>query len=131
MSTEIAFLCRAVVGMNVQRIVGAGLHAGPEADTCFTVGVDYAVFAPKQGGHWAICHTRSVVAVVTTQDGKESPNIREGSLLYIFYPCSVRADGYIVFRLAGERAGVTTDATALVNDEGVAHMCSGRRVVMV
>ena len=69
--------------------------------------------------------------MVTTQDRKESPNIREGSLLYIFHPCSVRADGYIVFCLAGERAGVTTDATALVDDEGVAHMCNGRRVVVV
>ena len=69
--------------------------------------------------------------MVTTQDRKESPNIREGSLLYIFHPCSVRADGHIVFRLAGERAGVTTDATALVDDEGVAHMCNGRRVVVV
>ena len=69
--------------------------------------------------------------MVTSSYLKVPISIRVHSGFYIFYPCSVRADGYIVFRLAGERAGVTTDATALVNDEGVAHMCSGRRVVMV
>ena len=81
--------------------------------------IDDAVGAPKQGDGGTDFYTRRVVAVIAAQHGKMSPRIRIVSLLDVFHPSPVYADGDVVFFLARHRARMAADALAQIDDKPV------------
>jgi hypothetical protein len=46
---------------------------------------------------------------------------RKMSLFDVLYPGAEHPDRNIVFLLAGDRAGMTSDTSVVINDEAVAH----------
>ena len=59
--------------------------------------------------------------MIATLHGKHTPGIGKFPFLDVFDPSPIDADRQIVFLLAGDRAGVTADALAVVDDEAVIH----------
>jgi hypothetical protein len=105
------------LGIDVQRVVGTGLHAGFAADAAAIVKVDNPVVAPIQGRDRANLNAGGVVAVIAPHYRKESAGIGEFTLLNVFDPSSVDANRNVVLRLAGHRAGVAADTATVVDDE--------------
>ena len=109
------------VGVDVQRVVRAALHAGLAADAPVAVEVDDAVVARVEGARGADRHARRALAVVAAEDGEVPPRARPLAALDVLHPRAKRPDGDVVLFLARHRAGVTADAPALVDDESVTH----------
>lgn len=64
MGTEVAFRRRLGLWIDVQRIVGTGLHAGSASYAALTVKVDYAVGPPEEGIGGAYADARGIVAMI-------------------------------------------------------------------
>ena len=73
------------------------------------------------------CHGRAdldagrIVAVIAPKHGKVAPGFWINPFFDVLHPSPVHSDGNIVFFLACHRAGMTTDATVLIDDKSVAH----------
>ena len=52
---------------------------------------------------------------------ENAAGIGKSALLDIFHPGAVHREGDVIFRLARDRAGVTPDALAVIDDEPVSH----------
>src|ERR671918_559658 len=76
----------AGVGVNVERVVRAGLHAGLAADTSAAVEVYDAVVAPVERHRRADGDARGVVAVVAAQHGEVAPRVGKRPLLHVLHP---------------------------------------------
>jgi hypothetical protein len=100
------------------------LHTGFAADAPVAVEIDYPVLAFEQRGDGADRYARRVFAVITPEDGKESPRVRVFSLLYVFHPGAKRAERDLVFGFTRDRARVTPDAFAMVYYKPVFHIMS-------
>ena len=109
------------VGVDVERVVGAALHARLAADAARAVEVDDAVGAPIEGHRRADGDTRRVIAVVAAQHGEVAARVRPGALLDVLHPRAERSEGNLVLLLARHRARVTADALAMVDHESVSH----------
>src|SRR5581483_11578634 len=114
---EVALRRGVRVRINVQRVVGAGLHARLAADATVAVEVHDAVRPLVERHRRADGHARRVGAVIAAQDREEAPRVGELAFLDILDPGTKRSHGYVVLGLAGERASVTADALAVVDDE--------------
>ncbi len=112
------------IGVDVQRVVGAGLHTRFAADAALRVEINDAIRALEQGFRGANRHAGSIVAVVTAIDQKITARVGELTLLDILHPRSIDPDGHIMFRLARHRTGMAADTFALVDHKGVpGHTC--------
>lgn len=118
---KVALRRGAFVWINVDGIVGTGLHAGFAADTAFRTEIDDAVSALVHRRDRADRDAGGILAVIATGDLKNAAGVREGSLLDIFHPSAVDAQWDMVFGLARDSAGVTADALAVIDDESVSH----------
>jgi hypothetical protein len=65
--------------------------------------------------------------VIASENGEESVGLRVFTLLDIFDPCAKGAEGNFVLRFAGYRAGVASDALAVVDYESISHEVGGRK----
>src|SRR5262245_48607627 len=124
MRAEVALLSRVRVRIDVQRVVRTRLHAGFAADAAIAVEVHDAVIAAEQRGHWADGDARRVVAVIAAEHREEASRVWILALLDVLDPGSKGAERDFVFGFAGDRAGVTSDALAVVDDEAVFHLRS-------
>jgi hypothetical protein len=97
------------------------LHAGLTADTALVVEVDNAVVSAKKRYGGTYFNTRSVIAMVATEHREVSSRIRVAALFNILHPCAIYAHRDVVLFFAGNRAGVTADATVLIDYKSVAH----------
>src|SRR5215831_20903000 len=119
--TEIALGRGVAVGIDIERIVGAGLHATFAADTATIVEVYDSIRTAEEGVGGTNLNARSVVAVVTSHHAKVTPGLGELAGLHVLHPCSKDPDGDLVFLLARHGAGVAPDTSILVDNEPVAH----------
>ena len=110
MIAEVALVGGAGVGVDVQRVVGAGVHARLAADAVVIIEVDDAVRGPEKRIRRADRHARRVVAVVASHHRKRSAGVGERSGLDVFQPRAVYAERYVVLALARDRAGVASNA---------------------
>ena len=115
---------RPGVRVDVERVVGARLHARLAADAPGAVEVHDAVGAAIERDGRADGHARRRVAVIAPKDGEVAPRVREGSALDVLHPGAERPERDPVLLLAGDRAGVASDASALIDHEPVAHALS-------
>ena len=119
--TEVAFLYCAQVLVEVDGVIGAGLHAGTAADAGITIDVDDAVLAFFKGIDRADRHAWGIRAVIAPLDEKMPLDGGEGPLLDVLHGCPEIPNGHVVFRLAGNGTGVAADAVVVVDYEPVLH----------
>ena len=122
MRAEVALLGGVGIWIDVQRIVRTRLHAGLATDAAIAVEVYDAVVEPVEGSHRADGYARSVVAVIASENGKESAGVRILTFFYVLDPGPKRPERHLVLGLACDGAGVTADALAMVYDEAVFHL---------
>src|SRR5712691_8076540 len=121
MSAIVALSGGVAVGVDVERIVGAGLHAGFAADAASIIEIDDAISAFVEGLCRANSHAGSIIAVVAAIDKEKAARVRELALFNIFDPGAVDADRDIVLGFASDSAGMAADAFPLVDDECIFH----------
>ena len=63
--------------------------------------------------------------MIAAQHREITPGIWEFALFDILYPGAETADGNVMFSLAGNSTGVTSDAAPVVDDESEAHVITG------
>ena len=111
----------AGIWVNVERIVGAGLHAGLAADAAVFVKINDAIGPEIKGLHWADFNAGCIRAVVAAHHGEHPAGMREHSFFHLLNPSPEHANGHIVLRFTGGGAGVATNALSVVNDKAVFH----------
>ena len=116
-SAVVTLLSGACVRIEVEGVVRACLHACLTANADIAVEIHDGVRPLVESVDGANVYTRSGVTVVAAEHGEVAPNFWECPLLYIFDPCSEFAEGNFIFRFARYCAGVTTDASTLVDDK--------------
>jgi hypothetical protein len=123
-AAEIALGCGIGIGIDIERIVGTGLHACFTADADIRIEIDNAIVALVQRRHRTDRYTRRVLAMVTAQHGKIALRIGEFPLLHVFDPGAVHPEWHLMFFLTRHTAGVATDAFAVVNEKTEFHVSS-------
>ncbi len=107
--------------VDVDRVVGAGLHAGLAPDAGILVELHDPVVALIHRPGRTDPHARRVRAVVAAGDLEVPLVVRVGPGLGVLHPGAVDAEGDLVLALARRGARVAADAGAIVDDEAVVH----------
>ncbi len=68
--------------------------------------------------------------MITAYDGKHPARIRELPLFYILDPGPINPDGDIMLCFTSNRAGVTADAVAIVDNESKIQKCLLRKCTL-
>ena len=97
MGAEVTFCGRVGVGVDVDSVVGAGLHTGFAADADLWVKFNNAICALIHGCDWADTHAGRVGAMVAAGDLKVTSHIRIKPGFNIFYPSTVDAERNFIF----------------------------------
>jgi hypothetical protein len=97
------------------------LHAGFTTDAALVIEIDNAVGPPKKRHSRTDLNARRIVTVVAAKHGKVAPGFWIHPFFDVLHPRPIHSHGNIVFFLACHRAGMTTDATVLIDDKSVAH----------
>lgn len=129
MCTEVAFGRCAVVGIDVNGVVRAGLHAGFAPDTALGAEVDDPIFALIYSGDGTDRDAGWILAMIAASDLKNAARVRKSSLLDVLYPGTIHRERNVIFRLAGHGTGVAADALAIVDDEPVSHSEDGSPIL--
>ena len=119
MSAEVALLDRPKVVVKVERVVGAGLHAGPAADAGITIDVDDPVRPFRKSVYRADRDARRIRAMVAPLNQKVTLDPGVFPDLHILDGCTEVAYRNVVLLLAGGRAGMTADARLMVDDKAI------------
>jgi hypothetical protein len=97
------------------------LHASLAADAAVVIKIDNAVKAPVQCARRANLDAGSAVTVIAAENAKVPAGMGKLAFLDVLHPGSKHTHWNLVFLLAGNSAGVTTDAAVLVDDKAVTH----------
>src|SRR4029077_509546 len=108
-SAKIAFGRRVVVGVDVESIVWAGLHAGLATDAAPVVEIDDAVGTPIEGRGGTDLDAWSIIAMIATHDPEVAGGIGKLALLDVLYPSAKYTNWHLVLFLAGDAAGMTSN----------------------
>jgi hypothetical protein len=122
MRAKIALGCRVVVGIDIQGIVGASLHAAFAADASAVVEIDDAISSAVECASRTNFRARSVIAVIAAHHAEVARCMRELAFLDVFDPGSKNANRYLMFFFARNRASVAPDTTVLIYNKTVAHL---------
>src|SRR5262245_29086064 len=121
MSAVVALGRRLRLRIDVERVVGTGLHARLAADAAVAVEVHDPVGAPVKSDGGADGDARGVVAVIAAHHGEIAPRVGEGALLDVLDPRAVDPEGNLVLLLAGIGGTVGAVACPLIDHKSVAH----------
>ena len=124
MRAVIAFRSSVLVRVHIKRVVRAGLRAGFAADAAACVEINDSVFAGKKRRHRTNLDARRVGAMIAAHHRKQSSRVGESSFFDVFNPRSINAERNVVFRFAGDGAGVATNAFAVINYKTKIHSLS-------
>jgi hypothetical protein len=98
------------------------LHARFASDTAAAVEVNDAVISAKQRARRADLNTGGIVAVIAAHNAEVAAGMREFTLLDILDPRPEHSHRNTVLFFAGNRAGVTTDTTVVVDYETITQL---------
>ena len=125
---EVALVGRVRLGVDVDRVVGAGVHARLAPDAPAVVEVDHAVRRAVQRPGRADRDARRVVALVAAHHREGAPGVRELTGLDVLHPRPVHSERHVVLALACDSARVAPDATVTCEHEAEAcHVVGSRR----
>ena len=124
MRAEVTLFGRMIFRIDEDRVVRTSRHAGLTADADRLVKIYDAVCALEHRGGWARSHTRRMRALITARHLMRATDLRKHADVNVLDIRARDADGNDVFRLAGGRAGMTTDAAGMVYDLGPLHAFS-------
>jgi hypothetical protein len=112
---------RGGVGFRVEidRVIGTGLHAGFTSDANARVKFDDAIITLIHRSHGTDAHTRRVGAMITARHLKAAAHIGIRARFNILDPRAIYTKWHLILRLARGTARVTSDTFALVNEEAV------------
>jgi hypothetical protein len=97
------------------------LHAGFTADAPVGTEINDAILALIHCRNGTDRNARWIFAVITARNLKNTPRVRENSLLHVLHPSTIHAHGNFVFGFACDGAGVASDAFAIIDYEAVFH----------
>jgi hypothetical protein len=112
---------RALIGIDVNRIVRASLHASFAADASLGTEIHNTILALVHRSHGTNGHARRILAVIAARDLKNAARVGVFAFLHVLDPCAVYAQGNVVFGFAGNCASMAADALAIVDNEAVSH----------
>ncbi len=118
---KVAFLDGAEIIVEIQRIVGTGLHTCAATDARVTIDVDNSIRAFLKCVDGTDRDAGRVGTLVAPKHGKMPAYVGELTELGVLDRRPEVADRNIVLGLAGDRAGVAADAPRLIDDETVLH----------
>src|SRR5437660_11051385 len=121
MRTEMAFGSSAIVRIHIYRIVRTSLHAGFAANAAVGIEIDNPILALVHSSHRTDGDAGRLLAMVATCDLKYAARVRENAFLDILNPGPVHAHRHLVLGFTRHRAGVASDALAVVDYEAVFH----------
>ena len=119
MGTESAFCCGVRFGVKIDRVVGAGLHAGLASDANGRVELDNAIIPLIHSSDGTDTHTRRVDAVITARHLEVAAHIGERSRFNILDPRTVHTKRHLILGFARGGTGVTPDTLSLINKKSV------------
>jgi hypothetical protein len=117
MRAEVAFRRRVVIGVDVERIVGTGLHAALAADAARVVEVHDAIVAAEQRRGRADFNARSRIAVIAPQHCKMTAGVGKAALFHVLDPGAENAYRDFVLLFTCNRAGMAADTSILIDDK--------------
>jgi len=119
MRAESAF--RGGVGFRVEidRVVGTGLHTGFASDANGRVELNNTIVALIHRSDGTNAHTGRVGTVITARHLKATAHIGVRACFYILDPCAIHTERHLILGLARGTTRVTADALALVNQKSV------------
>jgi len=123
MRTEMTFRRGVGLGVEIDRVIRACLHARLAADANGRIELNDAIVALIHRADGADAHTWRVGTVITTCHLEAATHIWVRARLDILDPRAIHAERHLVLGLARGRAGVTSDALALVDEKAV--ICHG------
>jgi len=121
MRTEVAFGCSVGTGIDIERIVRAGLHAALASNTASIVEVYDSIRTAEEGVGGANLYAGSIVTVVTSHHAEMTAGVREFTFLDVLDPGAEYPHWNLMLLFARHRTGVTADTSVLIDDESVAH----------
>ena len=127
MCAEMAFRRRTIIGIDIDGIVGAGLHARLAADASVRVEIDNAVFALIHRGHRADGDTRRIFTVIAAGDLKNAAGVGKRALFDVLHPSAIYGEDTWFSVLHATVQSVTADTLAVIDDESVLHSMKVRR----
>jgi hypothetical protein len=122
MSAEVALSRGVVIGIDVESIVRASLHARFATNAAPVVEIHDSIGAPVERASRTNFRARRVIAVIASHHPEVPRRMREFALLDMLDPGAKYAHRHLVFFFARDRAGVTPNATVLIDDESVSHL---------
>jgi len=122
MRAIVAFCGGVFVRVHIKRVVRAGLCAGFTADTSPVVEINNAVRTRVERGDGTNLDARRVGAMITAHHAEQTARVGKFAFFDVFHPRSIDADGNLMLGFAGDRAGVTADTLAVINDKTKVHI---------
>ena len=119
MGAESAFGGGVGFGVEIDRVVRAGLHAGFASDANGRVELDDAVIALIHGRDGTDAHAGRVGAMIAARHLKAAAHIGIRARLDILDPRAIHAQRHLILGLARGCTCVTSDALALVDEKSV------------
>ncbi len=118
---EVTFLDGAEIIIEIQRIVGAGLHTCAATDAGVAIDVDNSVRAFLKRVDGTDRDAGRVGTLVAPKYGKVPAYVGELTELGVLDRCPEIADRNVVLGFAGDGAGVAADAPRVIDDEAILH----------
>lgn len=119
MGTEVTFRRCVRFGIEIDRVIRTGLHAGFAPNANGWVKLDNTIVALVHRADGTDTHTGRVGAMITARHLEASAHVGIRASLGVFDPRAVHTKRHLVLRLARGRTSVTANALALVNEETV------------
>jgi len=119
MRTESTFCGSVGLGVKIDRVVGTGLHAGFTSDANGWIKLNNAIITLIHRGDRTDTHAGRVGAMIAARHLKAAAHVRIRARFNIFDPRAIHTKRHLIFGLARSRAGVTSDALALVNQKSI------------
>jgi len=110
---------RVRIWIHVKGIIGTSLHTGFTSDAAIVIKINNTISTSVKRSGRANFNTRRIGTMVASMDGKFSGGIGESPLFNIFHMGAVHPNGYVMLAFASDRAGMASDAHAVINDKSV------------
>src|ERR1700737_5224415 len=121
MRAEVALGGSAGVGIDVQSVIGAGVHAGFASNAAAVVEINHAVIALEQCAGRTNLDARRLVAMIAAHHAEVAADVGKGAFLFVLDPGAEDADRDLMLILAGHRARMAADTPVLVDHKAVTH----------